>query len=197
MIGVVVGFVLSQGRDFIKEARASSKKKRGARRLLAHHAMTLADDSLDFLAKRINEVGAPEERIAAAFADVTSSEHVYRDQIASRLDDLSDELIVLFRDLDLASSGAAHSVSVLQRWSSTFFGARDVARSKIPTTLGEALRQAGAEHLALFEVARLTLCRLRDEATPLSARAAELCTVETPRLDLPAQQQLPPASDAP
>jgi hypothetical protein len=189
LIGAGSGLVLTQGREAYRDWTQSRKKKRVARRLLSHHAATLADDAEEFLATAQTMTGAGEAEIARCFADASTSEHVYREQIANRLDDLSDELMILFRDLDQASAAAAQSVSTIKRWSSTFFGARELSQSisgtarTLPDTLANELRRATMAHTLLLNFARDTLRRLRDERTKLPHRAIEQLT--TPNLPLP------------
>jgi hypothetical protein len=189
LIGAGSGIVLTQAREAYRDWTQSRKRKRVVRRLLAHHAATLADDAAEFVAITQKMSGADDAEIARGFADASSFEHVYRDQIANRLDDLSDELITLFKDLDLASAASAQSVSRLQRWSSAFFDAREVSRSDsgtartLPDTLANELRRATVAHALLLNFARDALRWLRHENTELPDHAVE--QLEAPNLPLP------------
>lgn len=202
LISVVTTFLLTKGWDVVKDHQQAKKRRSDVRRLLAHHATTLAEDASSFLAIAQRCFGLPEPEIASRFADVTSSEHVYRDQIAARLNDMSDELITLFKDLDLASNSAAHSIEILQRWSSTFFGSghdgsRSTSRSassprERPTTLTEELESASKSHRTLLDLARAMLKRLDEERTVLPTRSTKL--LEAPNRTLEGQKapELPP-----
>ena len=193
LIGVVVGFVLGTGRDVVKDHKDKRKRTARVRRLLAHHATTLAEDARVFLTTARRCFGLPEPEIAARFADVMTSDHVYREQIADRLDDLSDELITLFRDLDIAASGAANAVTTLQRWASTFFRVREITLTQsvsgihrtMPMTLAEELERATLRHRELLDAALATLRRLAKERTALPAQSQSLLEAGTSAPALP------------
>jgi hypothetical protein len=168
------GFLLATGRDILKDKRARRKRWAFSRRLLAHHATTLIEDADEFLRLADECRAAQDGELAARFRDVNTHERGYIDQVKSHLDDLSDELIDLIRDLESASAEAATWVAIVQRASAEMFEKMSAMQSyAIGMSLREQFDHAEKTHREMRKIALGVLQQLDDEDAVLPVRSRD------------------------
>ena len=174
LISVGAGFFLGTFREIVKERKARRKRWAFARRIRAHHATTLIEDADEFLRLAEENRGASDTDLAARFCDAKTHERGYIDQVKSHLEDLSDELIDLLRDLDSASAEAATWVAIVQRASAQLFEKMSAMQSyAVGMSLREQFDHAEKTHREMRAIALRVLEQLSDEHAALPQRSRD------------------------
>lgn len=200
---LLLGWVLGFASEIYKGIRDGTGRHDEARRLLAHHAATLIEDADIFLSTASRYADASAADVAKAFADAGTSSRVFRDQIADRVSALSDRLVDLFTELDVADSAATHATHTLQQRSARYFtpiipvsggpaGMGQAHPANLPRDLRDDLLATIDAFRSVSRAAFATLSQLAtdggDDTHWLPDRASRLLTT-------PPRHSLPPGNE--